>query len=1395
MRTGWPEYLLHFRPQPIRVTRRGGLLPLDLRYIEILDEDLVLSRKFGRLPQSDLSLCFSRGCRNYNRKAVECPVVADLADKISPSLGSNRYSAIRQTEHRGLVEQSFAMSRLWFLDRLYPESRFYIMPVGMRLRGPLRLDALNAALLALEERHETLRTTFEHRDGADVQVVQPFRPKEVKVVDIPPDETGDFLQVLRGEQTTPFDLESEPGWRVSIFRLGEEDHVLSMVMHHIISDGWSVDILQAELATFYSASIRGQDPLSQVEPLPIQYRDFAIWQRQHDQAAEHQRQLEYWVEQLEASHPAELLCDKPRPAVLSGEADAQEVMIRGSLYKSLQHFCKAHQATPFVVLLAVFRATHYRLTGAEDATIGTPIANRNRQELEGLVGFFVNLQCMRLKISDESFEGLVRQARLTAAAAFANQDVPFERIVSELQLGRRDASRNPLAQVVFALHSQRNLGQFQFEGVEAEPIGVAGTTRFDLEFHLFQGAEGLYGTVLFATELYDPRTISGMISVFYEILRRGLQEPQTPIASLPLTDGCYALRDMGLIQIARTEYERESSVVDVFRQQVAACPDTLAVKDSSTQLTYAQLDRRSDKLACWLTRRHFAAERLIGVLAARSCQTIVAFLGILKANLAYLPLDVGVPVGRIETILSSIKGRKLVLLGADVQTPATQLEDVEFVPIIQTLGEQNQASQALHEPLAAFAAPTATSLAYVMFTSGSTGRPKGVMVEHRGIVRLVKQTNMISQLQAAKAVAHVANIAFDASTWEVYTALLNGGTLICIDAMTVLDSEALSQIFMREGVRAAMFTPALLKQCLVESPAAIGGLGVLFTGGDRLDPRDAFKAQSLVKGDVINAYGPTENTVVSTIYRIPPGERGVNGVPIGRAVSNSGAYVMDPQQRLVPVGVMGELVVTGDGVARGYTDPERDLDRFVRVTIDGQPVKAYRTGDHVRYRPVDGQLEFFGRIDQQVKIRGHRIELAEVEHALLSHDAVGDAVVVIREQDGQGLELVGFVTAREDRDLREVGKGPNDNDDDGQVKGWEEHFERSTYADIDNIDLERLGRDFIGWTSMYDGKEIDKAEMNEWLDDTIRAILNGGRPGNVFEVGTGTGMILFNLVEGLQSYVGLEPAQKAASFANKAAKTIPALADKVQVRVGTATDISRLDGLNCPNLVVVNSVSQYFPSPEYLVRAAQDLIRLQGARCLYFGDVRSYALYREFQATKVLHLAGGTATKDEVRRRMAEIERAEEELLVDPALFTGLLSQLPHLVEHVEILPKRMKTTNELSCYRYAAVVHVKGQQEQTRQVFDVGKDEWIDFQTLKMDRYTLLHLLHRSSDSSVVAVSNIPNSKTIFERYVVDTLDSAAEDNLDGSDWLLSVGQAARRCPSLSAADLDELARLAGFA
>ncbi|TLD03907.1 hypothetical protein PgNI_11271 [Pyricularia grisea] len=1288
------------------------------------------------------------------------------------------HASIRYSEYQEPTVLSFAQGRMWFLHKLNSGAPWYLIPLASRLRGPLRLDALSRALHGLEKRHETLRTTFEERDGVGMQVVHPPRAEVFELLDLT-DGSSDYKEVLHRLQTTPIDITKEFGWRVNLLRLGKNDHVLSIVLHHIISDGWSVDLLLGELGLFYGAA--DQDPLSCGAPLPIQYRNFAEWQQQletnPDQTAEYERQLRYWIGQLKDSSPAELIADFPRPPILSGEADAVRFSIQGELYDALKAFSNLYQVTDFAVLLATFRATHYRMVGAENAAIGVPAAGRTRPELEDLVGFFVNTQCIQLPIGPgETFETLVQQAWLNSTTALENQDVPFERVVAEVAPGLHDMSRNPLVQLMFAVHSQTNLRDIELQGLVNEKVPLATPTRFDVEFHLFNEEGRFAGEVLFSKDLFLPQSVNGMVSIFLEILRQGIAEPHKPLATLALTDGLPEVARA--LQPGETDYWQDLSVVDVFLAQVKSSPDAIAIIDASSSFTYAELDFQSTKLASWLGRREITPETLVGVLAPRSCEAVVAFLGVLKANLAYLPLDVSSPTARIDAILSSVPGEKLILVGSDVTIPTLQTTNLDFVPINDTV-EKNSPSDD-EKPSTR---PGPNSLAYAIFTSGSTGKPKGVMIEHKSILRLVKGTKSVTALHPSQPlrVAHLANTAFDASIWETYLAILTGGTLICIDYFTTIDAKKLGDVFVRKSVNVALLSPSLLKTLLTHKPEAISGLNVLFIGGDRLDERDTLKAQALIPHGVFNAYGPTENGVISTIFHVKnrdASDRFVNGVPIGHAFSDSKAYVMDPEQNIVPAGVMGELVVAGQGLARGYIGPDLDMGRFVHINIDGQSVRVYRTGDKVRWRP-DGELEFFGRLDQQVKVRGHRIEPAEIEAEIMRHELVHEAAVVLCPHDGRE-ELVGFATVDDTKST-----APSEMDK--QVGDWKDLFDNSAYADIQSIDTSIIGRDFSGWTSMVDGSLIDRVEMEEWLDDTVHTLLDGQPAGHVLEIGTGSGMILFNLGDGLESYVGLEPSGPAVAFVTKVIKSMPALAERAKVHMGMATDLPRLQGLR-PELVVVNSVAQYFPSLKYLEEVIDVLVSIPGIRRLFFGDMRSYAINQQFLVARVLHKIGINVTKAEVREKVAELEENEEELLVDPAFFAQLVKKMPHRVRHVEILPKKMRAANELSSYRYSAVIHLHTPDEPASPIYEVEESSWTDFTKTKMDGQMLSSLLQHSK-GHMVPIGNIPHSMTIKERYILESLDGENEPG-----WISSAQSRAKQCASLSVAELLRLGEEAGY-
>lgn len=1311
---------------------------------------------------------------------------ANKEEKELTEIGAHQYDislpSPEQSDYGGTAEQSTVQAYWWSLSQLQPALPWLVMSSAAQLRRPLQISALQMGINALERQHDCLRTLFGAADGVGMRRVQLFQERSLNIRDITSSDLDEFGSLLKSEQAIPFNLETEPGWRVTLYRCSKENHILVVTLHRILSETMNSDLILSEISRFYSAALQQGDRLQGAESAQSSPRGSITPQEEQP----YEMQLRFWKSQLEGSRPAEFLLDKARPAVLSGDTEKQSFIIQSNVWKKMQRFCQQQQVLPFVVLLAAFRIAHYRLSGASDGVISA-VNGPGSQEAHTTGAQDLNtMDCFRIGVDDkDSFQQVVRQIHAINGEieTSARPCIPFEHIVSELRQMDQDLSRHPLAHILFHVHSESETHQLTFEDIESESLFLPIASLFDMELHLYPRDESVQVEVRFSPHLFRAETIKNVLSIFNQVLDRGVNNPEASVETLDLMtqDEYEILHRMNLLQVHASEYPRDLSVVDVFRKQANMAPERIAVKDSSCQMTYAELDKQSSGIASWLKRQSLSPETLVGVFAPRSCQTIAAFMGILKAGLAYLPFDTTTPYGRMETILSSIEGHTIVLVGTGI-SPPTIKGCAKFVQLSDIVEEFNQSTEGLQE-MTTYDNIAASRLAYVMFTSGSTGRPKGVMVEHRGIVRLVKGCNMAEYLPQHTTMAHVTSIAFDNSTWEIYAPLLNGGTLVCIDSASVLDCGALSRVFLRERVQSVMLTPALLKQYLIGCPEAIAVLEMMCIQGEKADVEDMVLARRLSGGTVINAYGPTENTVTSTFFVLSDQESCVNGVPIGQPLSNSGAYVMDVNQKLVPLGVLGELVVTGDGLARGYTDPERNVDRFISVTIGGRTAKAYRTGDYVRYRPTDGQLEFFGRIDGQVKIHGHRIELGEIEHVMRSHEYVTDAVVVV-QSEGKDARLAGYITLR---DIR-----PGSIEESSLVETWLDHWDVETYTPMDKVQQNEVGRDFIGWTSMHDGSDIPRVEMNEWLDETIDTILDGSPAGHVLEVGTGSGMILFNLKKGLESYVGLEPSGKAVDFVIRAAASIPELADKVTMHKGTAGDIRQLKIANPPDTAVLNSVSQYFPSQDYLIGVLQSLIDV-GAKRIFVGDVRSYALHKEFLAARALFIAGDRAiSREEFKRIMADVEKAESELLLDPAFFTSLPRRLSH-IEHVEILPKTVQAINELSCYRYAAVLHIKqSHARRSTQFRDINRVEWVDFMAQHLDRRSLSRLLYNSIDSPFVAIKNIPDSKTILERSILESLNT--NEQLGDGKWAAAARQKAQQRPSMSTTDLILLAQQTGW-
>ncbi|HKV11759.1 MAG TPA: amino acid adenylation domain-containing protein, partial [Thermoanaerobaculia bacterium] len=951
------------------------------------------------------------------RSLFEAPTLAGFAAAVEEALRAGTGTEVllaRVSEESEAVPLSLGQERLWFLDRLEPGSPLYNVPVSYRLAGPLRPAALAAALAGIVRRHEALRTVFQVVDGQPAQVIRPASPPVLPFVDLSglpdPVREAEAARLEAAERARPFDLEAGPLFRTALLGLAPEDHALLTNTHHIVSDGWSIEILVREMAALYPAALSGE--ASPLPPLPLQYGGYARWQRRWLQGETLAAQLSWWREQLAGPPaPLELPADRPRPAVRSSRGASESAGFPAALADALERLGQRSGATLFMTLLAAWKTLLLRLTGQEDVAVGTPVANRGRAEVEGLIGFFVNTLVLRTDLAgDPPFTGLLARVREGALGAYSHQDLPFDRLVAELS-PERNLSRTPLFQVIFALH---HLGGGDVElapGLTAREWGTPGTTaKFDLSLHLGRAPGELLGSVEYSTDLYDRPTISRLLSHLGVLLEGIAARPEARLSELPLLTAGELHQIVADWSDTATGYPREATIHGLFAEQARRTPEAVAVISGEERLTYAELALQSDPLARRLRALGVGPDVPVVLLLERSARMVLAALSVLKAGGAYVPLDPGDPIERLRFVLEDT--------GAPVVVARSRLPEGLAAPSAHLLlldGSGGPERPARDET-------GAGDLAYVIYTSGSTGRPKGVAVTHRPVSRLVLGTDYL-QIEPGDRVAHLSNPAFDAATFEIWGALLNGAALVVIPREIALSPERLALEIEARGVTAMFLTTALFNLLVREAPRALSAPRAVLFGGEAVDP-GAVRA-CLETGPperLLHVYGPTESTTFTTWHRVEAVAEGKT-VPIGRPIANTTVYVLDSGRQPAGAGVPGELFIGGDGLARGYLHrPDLTAERFVPDPFVEEPgARLYRTGDLVRRQP-SGAIEFLGRIDHQVKVRGFRIELGEIEAALSSHPGVAGAVVLVREDVPGDKRLVAYTVPREravgERELR-----------------------------------------------------------------------------------------------------------------------------------------------------------------------------------------------------------------------------------------------------------------------------------------------------------------------------------------------------------------------------------------
>ncbi|MBV8416480.1 MAG: amino acid adenylation domain-containing protein, partial [Verrucomicrobia bacterium] len=1268
------------------------------------------------------------------RLLFENPTLVQFASALRSARSAQHEVAppLRPIPRHGPARLSFAQERLWFLNQLEPENPFYNICLALRLTGHLDTDALRQALNELAQRHEALRTTFQSLDGAPVQMITPSAVVLIPVFELAelPQEIQqrEVRRMAEAEARRPFDLSSDLPVRAQLLRLGPEENILLLSMHHIVSDGWSMGVLTREISEIYNAIRQRRDPV--LTNLLIQYADFAEWQRQWLSGEVLERQSAYWKAQLAGAPPdLRLPTDRPRPAIQSFRGRIETFEIESDLATGLRRLSNESGTTLFMTLLTGFSVLLARYSDQFDLVIGSPIANRTYSELEPLIGFFVNTLALRIRIDNGmSLRELLARVRQDTLDAYAHQDLPFERLVDELQI-ERDLSRNPVFQVMFTLQNAPE-GKRSLEGLEIEPVKFdVVSALFDLVLDVWETDSTLRCVLEYSTDLFNRDTVVRLLRHYRNVLAEIVLNPAQTISDLQFMDAEEGRRLLDEFNPIQRNYPSNLTLHQLFEEQAARHSGNVAIVDHQSWLTYGELNVRANRIAHLLREIGIGPGQTVGILDHRGCDLLAALLGVLKAGGAFLPLDPEYPEDRIRYMVADSQISTLITRRTPIEKFASALSAATLRSILvldsggPIAGTPDRTSWYTNEQLSRCCTENPAhrsksgDAAYLLYTSGSTGLPKGAVVRHNGAINHIHGEFELLSFNQDSVFLQSAPCSSDISVWQFLAPVLIGGRVVVADFETVCNPARLFDRIRDENVTLIELVPVVLGTLLdhVESltrpERALPDLKCAMVTGESV-------SVSLINAwlehypniPIVNAYGPTEAADDVCQYAITaPIPTDSQTVPIGRPLPNVWLYVLDRNLRLVPMGVPGEICISGIAVGNGYwNDTEKTKRSFVPNPY-ADPNRGdilYRTGDLGRWLP-DGNLVYLGRLDEQVKLRGFRIEPGEIESVITRHAAVHEAAVVAQTNDAGEKSLSAYIVPQFGRDSA-FSVEPLEEE---QITLWSDLHDDSYGVTLNGDPTFNC----IGWDSNYTGQPLPEAEMREYVEFTVNRIL-ALEPRRLLEIGCGTGLLMFRLVPECERYLGVDLSATVIEQLRALQRTLPLQSQvrgfaEARFKCCRADLIAEISSEEF-DVAILPSVIQYFPSLDYLEKVLRDLAaRLSPTGAIFVGDVRNLQLLKAFHASVQLFKASPELSAGQLRRGIERSFLQEQELCVHPAYFDALPERIPG-VSYVEILPKAGHHLNEMTRFRYDVVIHL-GERTHPRGtvwVQDWSKQLWTEF-------------------------------------------------------------------------------------